>query len=561
MGETPLWGVTLANLGKTFGDNYDAARKQGIEDQALQASRGIADALASGKEPDYGAIAGVAARTGDLGTTVKLLELARKHSLDKSFATDFGGGAPAPASPDGSIPMARAAPAGPRVPSMAGGSAKMALPADPEVEGRFIGALRSGGLTNPYGLAAMAAYANAESRYSPSNITGTWSDPSERGQPGTSGGILSWRGSRLQNMQAATRGASDPVEAQAKFALTENPDLTAALQNAKSPDEAHALMANAWKFAGYDRPGGENDRRRALVRAYVSKVGGGDATQQAASSDEMRPLALQQKAPAAYANDTAGTGDADLASLRRQQEFLETQLAKYGENPAHAAAINARIKRVGDQIALLSKPQLHNGDKKLVDSRGRVIYDPKDGDQEPVDAAELAKGRAKKQADLEAAALKRGQSAQSLLPSIQRAKEAWDKLAAGGYIDPKWSSTPARFVGTLKGSEQEQLRREFEAAMADIEARRSEIIKGQGAVDRFERQLIARPLPKVTDIGPGSGNKTLGTLMDAASAEIEGLKNNPLAGPTTLRPERPPAPAAPLGSGTTKSGIRWKVLP
>ena len=159
-----------------------------------------------------------------------------------------------------------------------GPSSAQAATMDPgDIRGRFIGTLQQGGLTNPNGLGAVAAYAQHESRYSPGNITGSWSDPSESGQAGTSGGILSWRADRLANMKAFTQGAADPVVAQAQFLLQENPRLTQALQNASSADEAHRLMADAWKFAGYDRPGGENAARLATTQAYANSFGGGQA--------------------------------------------------------------------------------------------------------------------------------------------------------------------------------------------------------------------------------------------------------------------------------------------
>ncbi len=166
-----------------------------------------------------------------------------------------------------------------KLPSFAGGgAAPMRLPGSGgENETKFVDALKTGGLTNPYGLAAMAAYAGRESGYKGSNIVGSWSDPSESGQPGTSGGILSWRGDRFANMRRFTAGAADPVKAQAAFALTENPDLTLALQQAKSPEEANALMARAWKFAGWDRDGGESGARLASTRAYVASLNGGNA--------------------------------------------------------------------------------------------------------------------------------------------------------------------------------------------------------------------------------------------------------------------------------------------
>jgi hypothetical protein len=154
-------------------------------------------------------------------------------------------------------------------------SAQAATPDPNDIRGRFISTLQQGGLTNPNGLGAVAAYAQHESRYSPSNITGAWSDPSESGQEGQSGGILSWRADRLANMRAFTRGAADPVVAQAQFTLAENPALIRALQNAQSPQEANALMADAWKFAGYNRRGGENAARLATTQAYANSLGGG----------------------------------------------------------------------------------------------------------------------------------------------------------------------------------------------------------------------------------------------------------------------------------------------
>ncbi len=156
-------------------------------------------------------------------------------------------------------------------------SAQAALMDPGDIRGRFISTLQQGGLTNPNGLGAVAAYAQHESRYSPSNITGSWSDPSESGQAGQSGGILSWRADRLANMRAFTQGAADPVVAQANFLLQENPQLTQALQNAQSPGEAHRLMADAWKFADYDRSGGENAGRLATTQAYANSFGGGQA--------------------------------------------------------------------------------------------------------------------------------------------------------------------------------------------------------------------------------------------------------------------------------------------
>jgi len=76
-------------------------------------------------------------------------------------------------------------------------------------------------------------------------------------------------------MRAFTQSAADPVVAQAKFLLAENPQRTQALRNAQSPEEGHRLMADAWKFAGYNRSGGENAARLATTQAYANSFAGG----------------------------------------------------------------------------------------------------------------------------------------------------------------------------------------------------------------------------------------------------------------------------------------------
>ncbi|RUV83811.1 hypothetical protein EOA75_28980 [Mesorhizobium sp. M1A.F.Ca.IN.022.07.1.1] len=137
-------------------------------------------------------------------------------------------------------------------------------------------------ITNPYGLAAVASTGNAESRFNPKNAFGSWSDPSESGQAGTAGGILSWRGPRFEAMRAfaGSNGgdASAPSpQLQAQFFLQEDPALVDALNAAKSPEEAQRLMNNAWKFAGYNRPGGEAARRISMANSFASRFASPDA--------------------------------------------------------------------------------------------------------------------------------------------------------------------------------------------------------------------------------------------------------------------------------------------
>lgn len=147
---------------------------------------------------------------------------------------------------------------------------------------------------NPYALAAIAATGRAESGWSAANANRTWSDPSESGQPGTAGGIMSWRGPRYQALAAT--GDLSP-QGQAKFFLNEDPQLIQKLNGAKSLEEAQQLMNNAWAFAGYNRPGGESARRLGFAKGYLSGFQGGN--------NEVASLAPSSGLPAAQAIEAA----------------------------------------------------------------------------------------------------------------------------------------------------------------------------------------------------------------------------------------------------------------
>lgn len=134
-----------------------------------------------------------------------------------------------------------------------------------EVFSGFMDTVKTG-VTNPYALAAIAATGKHESAFSPENLARTWSDPSQSGEPGRAGGVMSWRGPRYQALAAT--GDLSPA-GQAKFFLQEDPKLIAALNNAKSVEEAVSLMNNAWRFAGYDQPGGEAAARLATARSLL----------------------------------------------------------------------------------------------------------------------------------------------------------------------------------------------------------------------------------------------------------------------------------------------------
>ena len=156
-----------------------------------------------------------------------------------------------------------------------------------EIYSQFMDTVK-GSVQNPYALAAIAATGKAESGFSPQNATRTWSDPSQSGQPGTAGGIMSWRGPRY-NALAATGDLSP--SGQAKFFLQEDPQLIASLNKAGSVEEAQRLMNRAWAFAGYDQPGGEAARRLQAANGFLPTFQGSAQPTEVASLDPSAGMA------------------------------------------------------------------------------------------------------------------------------------------------------------------------------------------------------------------------------------------------------------------------------
>lgn len=246
----------FSNLGQTLGSMPSEFRKEQLNAQKQQ----ILGQIGTGNL-DYEKAGRSLIALGDTQAGATLLTLGQKQQergLEKTWMGG-GGGLGAPAAP-------------------------VALGSPNEVENRFLGGIQKAGLTNPNGLAAVAAYGKSESGYSPGNVNKTWSDPSESGAAGTSGGIMSWRAERLQNLQnfARQRGeqGNGSPETQAAFLAQEDPTLVPRLNAAKTPQEANQIMADAWRFAGYNRPGqGEFARREGLTGAYAQRYAGQPAAQ------------------------------------------------------------------------------------------------------------------------------------------------------------------------------------------------------------------------------------------------------------------------------------------
>ena len=259
--------------GYLFGGNT------GVSYNDLQRRREIADALSKqimGETPKTTA-QGIGALMKGIGAGIG------RYSANKGMKEGTDGANSAYESILGRI-MGGSPSAGSSVASSAGGGGAIPMPgAASEIAATspttgdtfspFMDTIKAGGVQNPYALAAIAATGRAESGWSADNANRTWSDPSESGQPGRAGGIMSWRGPRYQALAAT--GDLSP-QGQAKFFLQEDPGLIQKLNSAKSVEEAQQLMNNAWAFAGYNRPGGESARRLGYAKGYLSGFQGGN---------------------------------------------------------------------------------------------------------------------------------------------------------------------------------------------------------------------------------------------------------------------------------------------
>lgn len=271
----------MAIGGFLFGGNT------GLTYDQLQRRREMVDALTKqvmGEEPKN-AMAGIGAVLKGAGAGIgrymnskamddqRAAALPGFNSLVNELYGGITGGAPLPAGASAGMPM----------PGAAGEMAATRPAADVSKNGStfspFISTVQAGGLTNPYGLAAVAATGRAESGWSSDKAAGSWADPSESGQAGTSGGVMSWRAERLANLRryAASKGeqGNGSPQTQGEFFMQEDPQLIARLNAAKSTEEAQSIINDAWKFAGYNRPGGEAGRRLGYANGYVSQFQGG----------------------------------------------------------------------------------------------------------------------------------------------------------------------------------------------------------------------------------------------------------------------------------------------
>lgn len=365
-------GVDAGSIIDAFNLSHDRAEQQRNEAQAKSVLERYANSLygGGGQPQTLGGLQGMFQPAAPAGTVTRAPLPGVADYPSQRVAQAFGGpGAPAVAAQGSNI-------------------------TSNGIAGRFLKTVRDGGVTNPYALAAIAATGKAESGFDPKNATRVWSDPSQSGQAGSAGGIMSWRNDRLRNLQQfAQQNGDDPSapspETQAKFLLAEDPSLIQKLQNAGSAQEAQQLMNNAWRFAGYDQPGGEAGRRFESANAYAAQFGGSP------SQDALEGLAVGGSAPMGAPSAPAGVqvadasggmrampGQADTSSLLPPREDMAAMFANPVTRPLAAQLAQSVIKmRAGQadpqtqleyQIAVEKLRQLRSGTPNANSSFGNL---------------------------------------------------------------------------------------------------------------------------------------------------------------------------------------------
>lgn len=243
-----------------------------------------------------------------------------------------------------------------------------------EVFSSFMDTVKEG-VTNPFALAAIAATGQRESAFSPGNVNRTWSDPSQSGQAGTAGGIMSWRGPRYQAL--AQTGDLSPA-GQARFFLQEDPNLISALNGAQSVEDAIGLMNNAWKFAGYDRPGGEASARLQAARGFLPQFQGSAKSPSLAAVNALgavQPVGVAETEADIIAQEAAMAGQdpmafqqpqsprADVAAALTSRPIADPALPMAGNTsgfaPTQAGGINPAI------IEALSSPYASDQERTI----------------------------------------------------------------------------------------------------------------------------------------------------------------------------------------------------
>lgn len=360
-----------------------------------------------------------------------------------------------------------------------------------------------GGVQNPYALAAIAATGQRESQFSPGNVNRTWSDPSESGQAGTAGGIMSWRGPRYDALAAT--GDLSP-QGQAKFFLQENPQLIQALNSAKSVEEAQSLMNNAWAFAGYDRPGGETAERLSTAQGFLPTFQNGGEV--AAATPE---AAIEAISP------TQGGSLTDEVASFEQTPAYAAQFP--GQQPTEQPAMAAQQPKAVQQVAqvLPAAGQAQQAVPGMSEALLRAISDPRATPQTRAVAQALMQQQAAQQA--QAAEQQQWMARQQYEQQAKTNDPAYRAGLEKSQLEIENLRNPRLTPGDKLAREKFDLEKGQQGKTADINE--YEYAKQRGYEGSFVDFQLAQKKASAssTTINNGEGNKFYNKL-DEKNAEV-----------------------------------------
>lgn len=241
------------------------------------------------------------------------------------------------------------------------------------------------------------------------------------------------------------------------------------------------------------------------------------------------------------------------ADRARQEKLLQLQMAREKmamEMPSGEVSAADMLKLYQLQQAAKKSPETF----KLEEVDGQPVLVGSQGTIRPVDRAAAGLGAAPKEgeegrlvippeiqsmgsdavkkfrermgtkmADTIDAAEQGAERARRIQPIFERAEQAYktlDKMGAIGNIQGKPEGWSRKIAATF-GTSAEQVRQDYEQAAAELQAFKSELLKGQGAITDFERKLLATTLPKLDAVNGKPGLRTLDFLRDDLRSTIE----------------------------------------
>ena len=127
-------------------------------------------------------------------------------------------------------------------------------------------------------------------------------------------------------------------------------------------------------------------------------------------------------------------------------------------------------------------------------------------------------------------ATQRAQQAGGAMSILDRAEQAYGRLAQNGGIGPYQASGFNRAIGGAMGRQNEIDRQEYEAATKDLELLKAQIsMKGQGAISDSERKLLGFTMGRLDAASPETGLTTLRAMRQQFQKSIDapGLSTRP----------------------------------